>query len=1674
MKNGKYKTIAGGSNILSKNGITSDILNSQCVRTSKGYRKSSSNSPILSKSMTENCGNEEYEKTLLAASNWKDRSGEEEARTGQALYVIGRTAERTGPQNFLHFSMGDVFISRVMLPYVRDVLSLVNRIECPPSPSHYTVGSGGTSLTTTLSHSLSHAMHTTTGGGVGAGGSGGVVGGGVGGGGGVVQGAANNQSTATLCVCAWLQLGTLSSSPTSSFCQLVLPYPTHTDGNDSDCVNAGDTENSNSNNDKNNNNNNKNDNDNNNNKLSSAIVVDVFFRIVYKTGSTKGRERDRERDRDEDSASVVSAESYRENPYNQNDEYRTNSYPEEMKTRRVLQLCVSYNSVLECPSTTANTHTHPHTHIHTHNQDDTVTPPNQEMNDNIENLEFLKSKNNVIEEKINFNDKNYRENKSEWNNTVDEIFGRSCVDTDTEEIIIDSGMLGTGSNVLGKNVPRNGDRNDDDCGDLPGLVISPSTPPSLPLLPSLPLSSFSSTLSPTPATSHTEGEKDENTGKTTTDTNAINKDNHKDSHNNKNDNNKNGENSVKYENSKKSQNRKAETPINENLMSQAMAKIASSVVRHSVPDVVIEHDWTERGDWHLICLSLTLPLSTPAPVPVTQPLQSSYPLHSSLPFPTYGTPVCAPMYPVTPSMPLPLPSLHPPSASKPYNSSRDSNTPGMPTDPTLTPATTVTPTLTPQPPTLSPSASTLPPIVNCWIDGKQKRALKWSTLGYRQDVEGNTNKPSHCDKDISKSKSRGTTNTGSVSSITGVPVQFKPGCCRTMAPCVVLSPWPMNVCVGGLMHEEDAFTTAMKYVRDALCDDINVINDTEIEREVEREKEKEREEMISQAHRDLLFIQSHKVLVGGFTGSIGELCVLDGIPSEHYMVMCTKKGPGQKDSFSVLCGASIGTTSNSHNHDHGHNHNHGYGSGHGQGHGNSYGEYGGVRVLTSLVPSSNVRREEEKSNGAENAPSPTATTSSSSSTTATAATAATAGGTSAGAGAGIGVSVDAMQPEVGKERKGKAEEDAGQEEGKETVLSDDASVNDSATAISQSTANTTDADTDKEEGKDKDNEVKKERRASEIFQGSISVKNFSRQNTGEVVTRARGSSESTLFLRSLSQDRDREKKITTGRSSDELALVRVIGGGNSGVSDGMTGEKVGTSGVDDGSKSRDGEKRTTSTQSPVTPPHTSFSSSSLRTRILGGGGILSTFFSSPSRQRGRAGSPVRYVSTPKQHVPQGPPLESALPLPPTERETCKLTGDVQLHFTHTMGDAMTSLGGFKLLYPLLVADRTRQVASVRVIASILNKKDMYAQYLQGHTDKVLLYCLHAVPGVTSAETIQVLFDLAISLTHASVGEGDGEGEGEGCVRGLTGSGINSGIGLLSVLSSHPTFNKGQGNGGGGGGGREGREGGSAGGGGGGGDVISSSAMLSLLCDISLSSIQNVQIARITVDWLRGICDDVCRNNETVMNTLGVTPFLILLSLWGVGIAQTHTLPQPNIDREDIDYGSKGLKKEGVDKKKDKDKNKETDNESDDTDFFASPSSISQSDGYRLQLSCTRFLKQLLTGTSGDQSVPAGAGAGGGDSPHRSVPTLDSTLGSYMVKGPGSLGGVGGGMGGGIGLGRRKGEVHPIKSNNSRPTFGVFPTTAVRNLTAAVSPSTSTGFTVESMVLLFGFIHCMHG
>ena len=81
-----------------------------------------------------------------------------------------------------------------------------------------------------------------------------------------------------------------------------------------------------------------------------------------------------------------------------------------------------------------------------------------------------------------------------------------------------------------------------------------------------------------------------------------------------------------------------------------------------------------------------------------------------------------------------------------------------------------------------------------------------------------------------------------------------------------------------------------------------------IEKKGEKREKKRSDRLYSraereQADRDLLFVQSHRVLVGGFSGTVGELCVLDGIPEEALMALCVKNGPGQKDALAVLYSA---------------------------------------------------------------------------------------------------------------------------------------------------------------------------------------------------------------------------------------------------------------------------------------------------------------------------------------------------------------------------------------------------------------------------------------------------------------------------------------------------------------------------------------------------------------------------------------------------------------------------------------------------------------------------------------------------------------------------------------------------------------------------------------------------
>ena len=391
---------------------------------------------------------------------------------------------------------------------------------------------------------------------------------------------------------------------------------------------------------------------------------------------------------------------------------------------------------------------------------------------------------------------------------------------------------------------------------------------------------------------------------------------------------------------------------------------------------------------------------------------------------------------------------------------------------------------------------------------------------------------------------------------------------------------------------------------------------------------------------------------------------------------------------------------------------------------------------------------------------------------------------------------------------------------------------------------------------------------------------------------------------------------------------------------------------------------------------------------------------------------------------------------------------MQLHHTETAAEALTAIGGFKILYPLLVTDRTRQVASVRVIASLISKKHMYSLYLRGESDRAILFCCHVTPGVTSVETLQVLFDLATTLCHTL------PRSPHVIQRNIPDASAIS-RNILSLTSADVLRVK-----------EEAVH----------QDLLTCPSVLSLICDVSLASVQNTQLARVTVDWLRGVCDDVCENNRVVTQTLGVIPFLILLSLWRVTGAPclTEKRGRMELGKGSADSALKKMKANTLDFEEDDDNamgksndrtmgkelkrnmqihENDDDDNSDDNDannnyynykgnssFSTSTSapllSISPIEGHRLQQSCLRFLKQLLTGTSGDQTfLASGTNTMGSTSPKPFLPASGSGSASLEEKSP-------------------KGGVL-----NSAEVLGLL-----------VTP---TGVTSQAMKSLFGFIRSMH-
>ena len=242
-----------------------------------------------------------------------------------------------------------------------------------------------------------------------------------------------------------------------------------------------------------------------------------------------------------------------------------------------------------------------------------------------------------------------------------------------------------------------------------------------------------------------------------------------------------------------------------------------------------------------------------------------------------------------------------------------------------------------------------------------------------------------------------------------------------------------------------------------------------------------------------------------------------------------------------------------------------------------------------------------------------------------------------------------------------------------------------------------------------------------------------------------------------------------------------------------------------------------------------------------------------------------------------------------------IQGSASLYRTSNLVDALrASRMGLKMFFPLLVADRGRQVAALRIVASIVAATTMHDAPLagmRGFFKDVILYCTaRANPQITTIETLQVLFDC-------------------GQVAAVTENGQ-----YLRLLQA---------------------------------------SMLSLIVDIAVSLEARPALSRGAIDWLRELCDENVGNCRLVLQTVGVLPFLIIMSMW------TLTAQQVGGSAEAAPgAGAAAASRAGR-------------NPYANAEVYQAQQLVNEKT--RLLLGCARLLKQLITGTTGIQTEPHAGG-----------------------------------------------------------------------------------------------------
>jgi hypothetical protein len=178
---------------------------------------------------------------------------------------------------------------------------------------------------------------------------------------------------------------------------------------------------------------------------------------------------------------------------------------------------------------------------------------------------------------------------------------------------------------------------------------------------------------------------------------------------------------------------------------------------------------------------------------------------------------------------------------------------------------------------------------------------------------------------------------------------------------------------------------------------------------------------------------------------------------------------------------------------------------------------------------------------------------------------------------------------------------------------------------------------------------------------------------------------------------------------------------------------------------------------------------------------------------------------------------------------CLRAAAVLLVERRSISSVIVESGGLHVLFGKLCCHRKHQVASIRILSSLLyqNVSDYFSFTDAGGFNLALFgLCRHpqsAKPCHTAVEVLQILFDLAVTPLAQSE----------------------------PIQGAKAT------------------------------DILHRVEILRLLVDLACTNVTKPKIARCVVDWLRSLCEDRPENLKFVLDNVGVVSFLVLLSAWSV-------------------------------------------------------------------------------------------------------------------------------------------------------------------------------------------------